>query len=114
MTIATTRNQRRILEKENAALPLVLQEVPRSQWPTQRTHIQRVFRSRHLLVQEYPAPAPASVRLSVCRTTIGTNGRWLDGISWEELQQIKQECGYGEWDAVEVYPAVTMAQAALL
>lgn len=105
MTIATSRNQRRILEKENAALPLVLQEVPRHQWPTQRTHILRVFRSRHFLVQEYLAPSPAKVRLSVCRTSVGNNGRWLDGISWDELQQIKRECGYGDADAVEVYPA---------
>jgi hypothetical protein len=105
MTIATSRNQRRILEKENAALPLTLQEVPRSEWPTQRTHILRVFRSRNLLVQEYQAPAPAKVRLSICRTSIGNNGRWLDGISWDELQQIKRECGYGDADAVEVFPA---------
>lgn len=105
MTIVTTRNQRRQLEKENAGLPKVLQEVPRSQWPAQRTHILRVFRSRHFLVQEYPAPAPATVRLSVCRSTLGEGGRWVDGISWDELQQIKRECGYGDADAVEVYPS---------
>lgn len=105
MTIATSRNQRRMLEKENAALPLTLQEVPRSLWPIHSRSIWRVLRSRNFLVQEYQAPAPAKVRLSVCRTSIGNNGRWLDGISWDELQQIKRECGYGDADAVEVYPA---------
>ena len=105
MTITATRNQRRMLEKQNAALPVTLQEVPRHQWPTQRTHILRVFRSRHFLVQEYPAPAPAKARLSVCRSRLGDDGRWVDGISWEELQQIKRECGYGEADAVEVFPS---------
>ncbi len=27
-----------------------------------------------------------------------------DGISWDELQRIKDMCGYAEQDAVEVYP----------
>lgn len=105
MTLTTSRNQRRLLEKENAALPMGLQEVPRSLWPIHSGSIRRVFRSRHFLVQEYIAPAPAKVRLSVCRTSIGDNGRWVDGISWDELQQIKRECGYGDADAVEVYPS---------
>ena len=28
-----------------------------------------------------------------------------DGIKWEELQQIKSDCGFGEFDAVELYPS---------
>lgn len=105
MTVTASRNQRRILEKENAALPMGLQEVPRSLWPIHSRSILRVFRSRHFLVQEYVAPAPAKVRLSVCRSSLGGDGRWVDGISWDELQQIKRECGYGDADAVEVYPS---------
>ena len=28
-----------------------------------------------------------------------------DGITWDELQRIKGECGYADKDAVEFYPA---------
>ena len=28
-----------------------------------------------------------------------------DGITWDELQKIKNECGFGAFDAVELYPA---------
>ena len=28
-----------------------------------------------------------------------------DGISWDELQNIKNECGFKDQDAVEFYPA---------
>ena len=28
-----------------------------------------------------------------------------DGIGWDELQKIKSECGFGSFDAVELYPA---------
>lgn len=104
MTIVTTRNQRRQLERDNEKYPLVLKDIPRSQWPDPLSKHMRVLRSRNFLVQIFHAPAPAVVRLSVCRTSIAGD-RWKDGITWDELQQIKHECGYGEWDAVEVYPA---------
>ena len=29
----------------------------------------------------------------------------LDGIRWDELQQIKNDCGFADCDAVEFYPA---------
>jgi hypothetical protein len=45
------------------------------------------------------------VRLSVLRTTLDAHtGRWLDGIAWDQLQDIKAQCGYAHHDAVEVYP----------
>jgi hypothetical protein len=30
--------------------------------------------------------------------------RWADNITWDELQALKTQCGYGGHDAVEVYP----------
>ena len=30
---------------------------------------------------------------------------WKDGITWDELQNIKDECGYSDKDAIEFYPA---------
>ena len=28
-----------------------------------------------------------------------------DGITWDELQSIKDECGFGDKDAIEFYPS---------
>lgn len=108
MTIVTTREQRRELARQNAKLPLTLQLVPRHEWPEhlQSAPIRRVWRSRSYLVQEYIEAAPVSVRLSILRTTLDPQaGRWVDGITWDELQRIKREVGYGDRDAVEIYPA---------
>lgn len=102
----TTRAQRRQLERNNAKQPERLQEVPHYEWPANTPmSIMRVFRSRDYLVQEYREANPLVIsRLSICRTSISGN-RWKDGIAWEELQRIKNECGYGDVDAVEIYPA---------
>lgn len=102
----TTRAQRRQLERNNAKLPERLQEIPHHEWPANAPmSIMRVFRSRDYLVQEYREPNPLVIsRLSICRTSISGN-RWKDGITWDELQRIKNECGYGNIDAIEIYPA---------
>lgn len=104
MGITTTRAVRRHLERNNAKQPDVLREVPREQWPNPCSPQLRVLRSRDFLVQEFAACAPAVVRLSVCRTSLAGD-RWQDGISWDELQRLKRECGYGNADAIEVFPA---------
>ena len=102
----TTRAQRRQLERNNAKQPDRLQLIPRNQWPANAPpSIIRVFRSRDFLVQEYePLSAHVIARLSVCRTSI-SGSSWKDGITWDELQRIKNECGYGNTDAIEIYPA---------
>ena len=102
----TTRAQRRQLERDNAKQPDRLQLIPRDQWPANAPpSIIRVFRSRDFLVQEYePLSAYVIARLSVCRTSI-SGSRWKDGITWDELQRIKNECGYGNTDAIEIYPS---------
>lgn len=66
-----------------------------------------LWRSARFLVQVY-RPEKGAQRISVNRTAIDTvTGRWLDGISWEDLQRIKREIGRGELDAVEIYPPDT-------
>ena len=106
MTVVTTRAQRWQLERDKAKQPKELQEVPREQWPQviRDTELLRVLRSRDFLVQEFLARLPAIVRLSVCKTSLAGD-RWKDGISWDDLQRIKRECGYGNRDAIEIYPA---------
>jgi hypothetical protein len=62
-----------------------------------------VWRSRDYLVQVY-AERPGLHRLSINRSELAADGGWQDGISWEEIQRIKSECGFGDRDAVEIYP----------
>lgn len=106
MSISATREQRRALERENAKRPLVLERLPEREWPpVNQPGLVEVWRSRNFLVQVFHESQGAT-RLSVCRTTMNqSTGRWEDGISWDDLQRLKRECGRGQLDAVEVYPA---------
>lgn len=110
MAIITTREQRRQLARDNAKLPAQLQPLPMVEWPESQRDSehapQGVWRSRDFLVQVYPDHSPLVLcRLSVLRTTLDAkSGRWVDGITWDELQRIKAEVGYSDHDAVEVYP----------
>lgn len=101
-----TREKRRALERINAKQPAALQEVPKSEWPTTTfdPNRLRVWRSRDWLVQEFAAPAPAIVRLSVSRPNRTATG-WQENVTWDEMQAIKNEVGYFDKSAVEIYPS---------
>ena len=109
MTLTTTRAKRRKLAIENAKLPATLEEIPEAEWrhaPSVPKDLTNVFRSRDFLVQVYVERAPAFCRLTIGRTVIDEDaGRWRDGITWDDLQRIKRECGFGAYHAVEVFPA---------
>lgn len=102
------RHQRRTigqhLRKESAKQPDYLISVPRSEWPRPEPGLMALWRSSRFLVQVYEDPGVDALRLSVCRTVINGEGRWEDNITWDELQEIKNQCGYGHCDAVEIYP----------
>lgn len=95
---------RHILKTENARWPLHLVEVPRDLWPPNPVMPVAVWRSRSLLVQVY-AEANDWIRLSICRSALKSNGAWQDGLTWDQLQRIKGLCGYGDRQAIEIYPA---------
>ena len=68
-----------------------------------------VWRSRSFLVQvfnEGHQDGRKVTRLTVARTELGDDGRWKADITWDELQQIKRECGFGNCYAIEVFPAI--------
>lgn len=91
------------MEEENAKWPIELKRVPRDDWPqTKLQWLMEVWRSRGFLVQIYYEGDVK--RLSVCRTTIKENGHWAEEITWAELQSLKEQCGYGDKAAVEIYP----------
>jgi hypothetical protein len=101
--IIATREQRRQLQRDNAKLPETLQPVPLESHPNPPSNLKAVWRSRHFLVQAFYEPFGV-IRLSVNRSELGSNGRWLENITWEELQTLKRQAGYGEFYAIEVYP----------
>lgn len=98
------RAAKRFLEVQSQKYPEHLVEIPRDQWPDPTRPIERVLRSREFLVQVYAEPFPVVARLSVNRTELAGE-RWRDGISWETMQRLKNEAGYSEHDAVELFPA---------
>lgn len=101
-----TREQRRQLEMENRTWPVALKQIPAAEWP-QTYHppgIKEIWRSREFLVQVYDDERSGVERMAVCRTSVvGKN--WRAEITWDDLQRLKHECGRGDKDAVEIYPA---------
>ncbi len=99
-----SRQQRKRLETENRKRPVTLQRVAEEKWPQSRPeNLIEVWQSRDYLVQVYQEQK--HLRLSVCRTTVDPhNHRWNDGLSWDDLQCLKRQCGRGGYWAVEVYP----------
>jgi hypothetical protein len=93
------------LRHGNRAATVELSEIPRGQWPASTTKVipDRVFRSKTFLALIFPE-VDGAVRMSVARTELDKSGHWKDGISWEELQRLKREAGFGAMQAVELYP----------
>lgn len=77
--------------------------VPRDTWPKDGVPRTSVFRSQDFLVQCFEERG-GMTRLSVNRTDVDRHGMWKDGITWEQLQWIKNQCGFADRDAVEVFP----------
>lgn len=104
-------NQRRraqeILRIENEKYPAALRKLESSEWPQTARGIDvvEIWRSRDFLVHLYRKPFPIPLRLSINRTMINDDGNWVDGITWDDIQRLKREAGFGDRDAVEVYPA---------
>lgn len=100
------QQQRRALREENKKYGSALEEIHRSLWPQARpgdTSVRiAVWRSKHFCVQIFDEEK--AIRITVNRTDVNGDGEWRGGITWDELQAIKSECGYGTWMAIEFYP----------
>ncbi len=99
------KENRGFLSRENNRWSSVLKMIPKNEWPLVDIDHKRieVWRSNKYLVQVFNENN-AMLRISVCRTMVQTNGSWVDGIKWEELQEIKRGIGRGNLCAVEVFP----------
>lgn len=85
-------------------MKITLQWVPHDQWPrlTPDTKRFNVWQSYSYMVQAFHEKNGV-VRLAVKRNIKNTE-RTSDSICWDELQAIKAACGYGNFEAVEVFP----------
>ena len=95
--------KRKFLREESRKFGPSMSEIPQNQWPSDPDPTRaKVWRSNKFLAQLFLEVCVD--RLSICRTELNNQGGWKDGISWEELQLIKSQCGFGHLDAVEIYP----------
>lgn len=97
------RAQRRAANKANQKrLPDKLSPLFRDQWPSDTDPSRKeVWVSKQFMVQVFDE-APGS-RLSINRVQ-ATGRSWKEEISWDELQHIKNQVGFGNSWAVEIYP----------
>jgi hypothetical protein len=99
------RDARRYLHEENKKHTVQLSPVPKDLWPkTDNQNRIALFRSKEFVVQVVDE-GKGAIRLSVNRSEIANDGNWKEGITWDELQRLKSEAGYGDKDAVELFPA---------
>lgn len=97
-------NRQRQLKEENRKYGDQLVELGPELWPAgYPPNLIRTLRNRHFLIQIY-LEASNLVRLTIHRTTINADLDWEDGITWEQLQALKDAAGFADLDAVEVYP----------
>lgn len=109
-------SERRSIQQENLKWPLKLVQVSPDLWKPQDTTVRLktgnadpspmidVWRSRSLVVQVYDI-GNGLLRLSMHRTEWDNHlGRFKDGLSWDRLQTVKDDLGYGDRVGLEVYP----------
>jgi len=97
------RLKQRYIREQNRLYSEKLVEIPQSQWEWHSFKPAEVWRSSRFLVQIFP-PKNGAARMSVNRTLLADDGRWMDGITWDDLLRLKSECGHGDDWAVELFP----------
>lgn len=98
------RDQAAFLRAENKKLTSDFLPVDPNSAANPHPGLIAVWRSSRFLVQLFEELNGAQ-RISINRTMVDiTTGRWVDGITWEEIQTIKKKVGFGDRTAVEIYP----------
>jgi len=93
------------MRRENLRYSKVgLVDIPREDWPVCRIMPSAVKRNRNFLVQIFD-DVKGAIRLSIQRCEFDRKiGHWRDGITWDELQQLKDWAGFADFAAVEIFP----------
>ncbi|HEX8287856.1 MAG TPA: hypothetical protein VF556_07675 [Pyrinomonadaceae bacterium] len=95
------------IRKENAKYGDELVLIPKEKYPPAPDGWKlpvAVYRNRRFIVQIFQEDCDV-LRFSVARTQIDHQGKWLDGITWDDLQTLKNQL-FPDREAVEFYPAL--------
>ena len=92
------------LHMENEKQSVELSMLDKSEWPKNNRPVNlcEVWRNKQFMVQVFVEGGRE--RLSVIRSKLTCTGEWADGVTWDELMQLKAECGRGDKWAVEIFP----------
>lgn len=107
--VGNVKRINREMARENLKWPEEPQEIPRDKWPALRFDHDpdlvplKVFRSRRFFIQV--VLDRGHTRISVNRTQLDENFEYVQGITWDELFEIKNAVGYADKDCIEIYPA---------
>lgn len=93
---------RRLMQAENRQRPVSLKPVDIDSIDYDGNKPIACWVSRKYLVSLYQENSYE--RITISRTEINNDGKWIDGITWDEIQAIKKEIGFGDYWALEVYP----------
>jgi len=92
-------------------IPFKMVEVPIKDWAhinngNENLDVVQVFKSDRFLVQVRRHGPVMRLCVNKVKNTPTPDGkiRWADGITWDELQEIKDQCGYQDKWLVEYYP----------
>ncbi len=100
------RRTNKAIERARAHFGSRLQEIPEIDWPFVAVEFTarplRVWCSRMFTAQLFDDGGRERLSISVAR--VNERGGFQDGLTWDELQQLKCEAGFGERWAIEVYP----------
>ena len=80
----------------------LFQKLPQSRIPIHSNAPQHVFQNDEFLVQIFQLDNEPT-RLTINKVK-QKNGKWVDGITWDELMCIKRMVGFQDHCAVEIYP----------
>ena len=96
------RLQRRAHNAQQRNQPDTLTPIQPSEWKSHPKNILQVWRSSKYFVQLYQAEN--GLRITINRTELKAGVKWKDNITFEELMHIKREIGFGDGQAIEIYP----------
>lgn len=108
MTPKPTAVQVRQMMRDNLKYPHELVLIPPHEWPRDyprlsQSFVVAVWRSRKFTL--FVWNQGGVTRLSVQRNEWDERqGRFREDISWDDLQRLKREAGYGDACAVELFP----------
>lgn len=104
---AEAKRRRKLMNASNKQYGPILVELKKEDWPKDLDSIPgsplvEMWRSNRYAVRVYDENN--CKRISVNRTTFNNDGSYKANISWDELQNIKTHIGFGDKDAIEIYP----------